>query len=98
MRDVLAVAGVIVVALGLGGVAAYMSVDLTPPGLEFIRPPKPAVAARIQREEKQRTIQAEAGECKYCTEVAALAKKLSFRAEPARSHVAAIKKALPQVS
>lgn len=98
MRDVLAVAGVIVVALGLGGAAAYMSVDLTPPGLDFIRPPKPAIAARIEREEKQRTIQAQASGCKYCAEVAGLAKTFSRRAETARTHAAALKKVLPQVS
>ncbi|MEQ1864988.1 MAG: hypothetical protein ABL996_10080 [Micropepsaceae bacterium] len=98
MRDWVAVAGVILLALGLGGAAAYMSVDLTPPGLELIRPPKPAVAARIKREETQRTVQAEASECKYCTAVADLAKTFSRRAETARTHAAALRAALVQVS
>ena len=44
MRDLLAVAGVVVLAVCLGVTAAYLSVDLTPPGLDLIRPPKPAVA------------------------------------------------------
>ncbi len=98
MRDVLAVASVIVLALGLGGTAAYMSVDLSPPGLELIRPPKPAVAERIKREETQRAAQAEASECKYCVAVAELANTFSRRADTARRHAAALRAALPQVS
>ena len=98
MRDWVGVAGVILLALCLGGTAAYMSVDLTPPGLELIRPLKPAVAARIQREEKQRTVQAEASECKYCTAVADLAKTFSRRSETARTHAAALRAALVQIS
>lgn len=98
MRDVLAVASVIVLALGFGGAAAYMSVDLSPPGLELIRPPKPAVVERIKREETQRAVQAEASECKYCVAVAELAKTFSRRADTARRHAAALRTALPQVS
>ena len=98
MRDLLAVAGVILLALSLGGAAAYMSVDLTPPGLELIRPPKPAVVERIKREETQRSVQAEASGCKYCTAVADLAKTFSRRAKTARTHAAALRAALVQVS
>src|SRR5215470_10170412 len=98
MRDVLAVASVIVLALGLGGVAAYMSVDLSPPGLELIRPEKPAVVARIEHEKKQRAVQAEASGCKYCATVADLAKTFSRRADTARHHANALRAALPQIS
>jgi hypothetical protein len=98
MRDVLAVAGVIVVALGLGGVAAYMSVDLSPPGLDLIRPQKPAVVAQIKKVEHQRAVQVKASGCKYCSDLAELADTFMRRAETARTHAAALKKALPQVS
>jgi hypothetical protein len=98
MRDVLAVAGVIVVALGLGGVAAYMSVDLSPPGLDLIRPQKPAVVAQIKKVEHERAVQAEASGCKYCSDIADLAQTFSRRAETARAHASALKAALPQVS
>lgn len=98
MRDVLAVAGVIVVALGLGGTAAYMSVDLTPPGLDLIRPQKPAVVAQIKKVEHQRAVQAEASGCKYCSDIAELAQTFSRRAETARTHAVALRAALPQVS
>ena len=98
MRDVLAVAGVIVVALGLGGVAAYMSVDLSPPGLDLIRPPKPAVVAHTAKVERQRAVQVQASGCKYCSGIADLAQTFSRRAETARTHASALKEALPQVS
>jgi hypothetical protein len=98
MRDVLAVAGVIVVALGLGGVAAYMSVDFTPPGLDLIRPQKPAVVAQIKKVEHQRAVQVKASGCKYCSDLAELAETFTRRAETARTHASALKKALPQVS
>lgn len=98
MRDWVGVAGVILLALGLGGAAAYLSVDLTPPGLELIRPPKPAVVERIKREENRRTVQAEAGGCKYCVAVADLAKTFSRRAETARTHASALRAALVQVA
>lgn len=98
MRDVVAIAGVIVVALGLGGAAAYMSVDFTPPGLELIRPPKPAVAAQIKRVEERRVAQEKASGCKYCSDIAELAETFSRRADAARTHAYALKKALPQVS
>jgi hypothetical protein len=98
MRHVLAVASVIVVSMGLGGFAASMSVDLTPPGLEFFRPLESSVTARIETQEKQQAIQAEASGCKYCTDVAELAKTFSRRAETARKHAAALQAALVTVS
>ncbi len=98
MRFVAAVVSVIIVSLGLGGAAAYLSVDLTPPGLELLRPAPSATVARVEREEKQRTIQVEASGCKYCAALAEMAKTFSRRAEIARTHAAALQKALPQVS
>ena len=98
MRFVIAVASVIVLSLGLGGAAAYFAVDLTPPGLELLRPAESAAVIREQREEKQRTIVAEASGCKYCASLAEMAKTFSRRADIARTHAAALQKALPQVS
>jgi hypothetical protein len=98
MRDVVAIAGVIVVALGLGGGAAYLSVDFTPPGLDLIRPPQPAVVAQIKKVEQRKAVQAKASGCKYCADLADLAETFSRRAETARTHASALKKALPQVS
>lgn len=98
MRDVVAIAGVIVVALGLGGGAAYLSVDFTPPGLELMRPPKPAVVEQIKKVEQRKAVQAKASGCKYCADLADLAETFSRRAETARTHASALKKALPQVS
>lgn len=98
MRDWHAVAGVIVVALGLGGLAASFSVDLSPPGLDLIRPPKPAVVEQIKRVEKQRATQAQASGCKYCASVAELAQTFTRRAETARTHAQALKDALPRIS
>ncbi len=90
MRDVLAVAGVIVLALCLGVASAYLSVDLTPPGLELIRPLKPAIAAQIERENKQSSLQAEASACKYCTAVAELAQTFARYAKSARQQATAL--------
>lgn len=98
MRDWHAVAGVIVVALGLGGLAASLSVDLSPPGLDLIRPPKPAVVEQIKRVEKQRAVQAQASGCKHCSSVAELAQQFTRRAETARTHASALKAALPKIS
>ena len=98
MRFVIAVVSVIVLSLGLGGTAAYFAVDLTPPGLDLLRPAESDVLARQEREEKQRTIVAEASGCKYCASLAEMAKTFARRAETARTHAAALQKALPQVS
>jgi hypothetical protein len=75
-----------------------MSVDLSPPGLDLIRPPKPAVVAQIKKVEHQRAVQVEASGCKYCSDLAELAETFTRRAETARTHASALKKALPQVS
>jgi len=98
MRHVLAVATVIVFALGLGMTAGYMSVDLTPPGLNLLRPKTPEVVATLEQQEKARTIQAAASGCKYCADMAELAKTFMRRAETARSHAKALETALTQVS
>jgi hypothetical protein len=75
-----------------------MSMDFTPPGLEFFRPQETTVTARIETQEKQRTIQAEASGCKYCADIAELAKTFSRRADTARTHATALQAALVQVS
>jgi hypothetical protein len=98
MRHVLAVAAVIVLSLGLGITAGYFSVDLTPPGLNLLRPKTPEVVATIEQQEKARTIQAAASGCKYCADMAELAKTFTRRAETARSHATALETALTQVS
>lgn len=98
MRIGLAITAVIVAALGSGGGAAYLSVDFTPPGLDLIRPPKPAEVARQEKIEHERAVQAKASGCKYCTDIAELAETFSRRAETARTHAEALKAALPRVS
>ncbi len=98
MRHVIGVASVIVFSLGLGITAAHYSVDLTPPGLELLRPKAPEVAASIEQQEKARTIQAAASGCKYCSDMAELAKTFTRRAETARAHAKALQTALGQVS
>lgn len=98
MRHVLAVAAVIVFALGLGMTAGYMSVDLTPPGLNLLRPKTPDAVATLEQQEKARTIQAAASGCKFCADMAELAKTFTRRAETARSHAKALETALTQVS
>lgn len=94
MRDLLAVAGVVVLAVCLGVTAAYLSVDLTPPGLDLIRPPKPAIAAQLKLEEHQSSIQAEASECKYCVAVADLAQRFARHAKSARQQADALRETI----
>ncbi len=98
MRHVIGVASLIIFSLGLGVTAAHYSVDLTPPGLELLRPKAPEVAASIEQQEKARTIQAAASGCKYCSDMAELAKTFTRRAETARAHAKALQTALGQVS
>lgn len=98
MRHVFAVATVIIFSLGLGVTAAHYSVDLTPPGLELLRPKTPDVASAIEQQEKVRTIQAAASGCKYCADMAELSKTFTRRAETARAHATALEAALSQVS
>ncbi len=98
MRHVIGVASLIILSLGLGVTAAHYSVDLTPPGLELLRPKAPEVAASIEQQEKARTIQAAASGCKYCSDMAELAKTFTRRAETARAHAKALQTALGQVS
>lgn len=94
MRDLLAVFGVVVMAVCLGVTAAYLSVDLTPPGLDLIRPPKPAVAAQLKLEEHQSSIQAAASECKYCVAVADLAQRFARHAKSARQQADALRETI----
>lgn len=94
MRDVLAVCGVIVLAVCLGVSAAYMSVDLTPPGLDLIRPPKPDVVAQIKVQERQDTIRAQASGCKYCVTVADLAQRFARHARSAREQANALRRTI----
>lgn len=98
MRHVLAVASVVIVSLCLGITAAHYSVDLTPPGLDLLRPKTADVAASIEKQEEARTIQAAASGCKYCADMAELAKTFTRRADTARAHAKALQTALGQVS
>jgi hypothetical protein len=94
MRDVLAVCGVIVLAVCLGVSAAYLSVDLTPPGLDLIRPPKPDVVAQIKVQERQDTIRAQASGCKYCVTMADLAQRFARHARSAREQAIALRRTI----
>lgn len=98
MRHVFAVASVIILSLSLGITAGYFSVDLTPPGLNLLRPKAPEVVASIEEQEKARTIQAAASGCKYCADMAELAKTFTRRGQTARAHASALEAALTQVS
>ena len=98
MRHVLAVVTVFIFSLSLGITAAHYSVDLTPPGLDLLRPKTADVAASIEQQEKARTIQAAASGCKYCADMAELAKTFTRRADTARTHAKALQAALGQVS
>lgn len=94
MRDLLAVAGVIVLAVCLGVASAYLSVDLTPPGLDLIRPPKADVVAEQRRQAQQASIQVQAGACKYCASVADLAQRVARHASNARQQADALRQSL----
>jgi hypothetical protein len=94
MRDLLAVFGVVVMAVCFGVTAAYLSVDLTPPGLDLIRPPKAAVAAQLKLEEHQSSIQASASACKYCVAVADLAQRFARHAKSARQQADALRETI----
>ena len=94
MRDFLAITGVIILALCLGVTSAYLSVDLTPPGLDLIRPPKAAVAAQMRMERHQSDIQEEASTCKYCIAVAELAQSFARHAKSARQQATALQEAM----
>jgi hypothetical protein len=98
MRHVFAVVAVIIISLGLGVTAGHYSVDLTPPGLNLLRPKTADVISAIEQQEKARTIQAAASGCKYCSDMADLAKTFTRRAETARTHAKALQIALAQVS
>ncbi|MEQ1755204.1 MAG: hypothetical protein ABL973_13845 [Micropepsaceae bacterium] len=94
MRDVLAIIGVIVCAVCVGVTSAYLSVDLTPPGLNLIRPPKPAILAQLRLEAHQNTVQAEASECKYCVAVADLAQTFAKHAKNARQQATSLRESI----
>lgn len=94
MRDLLAVCGVVVLAVCLGVTAAYLSVDLTPPGLDLIRPVKPDVAARMEVQERQDSIREAASGCKYCVTVANLAQRFARHARNARHQADALRRTI----
>ena len=94
MRDVLAVCGVVVLAVCLGVTAAYLSVDFTPPGLDLLRPMKPEVAARKEDQERQNSIRADASGCKYCVTVASLAQRFARHARNARQQADALRRTI----
>jgi len=94
MRDVLAVCGVVVLAVCLGVTAAYLSVDFTPPGLDLLRPMKPEIAARKEDQERQNSIRADASGCKYCVTVASLAQRFARHARNARQQADALRRTM----
>lgn len=94
MRDVLAVCGVVVLAVCLGVTAAYLSVDFTPPGLDLIRPMKPEMAARMEVQERQNSIRADASGCKYCVTVASLAQRFARHARNLRQQADALRRTI----
>jgi hypothetical protein len=94
MRDLLAVCGVVVLAVCLGVTAAYLSVDFTPPGLDLIRPMKPELAARMEVQERQNSIRADASGCRYCVTIASLAQRFARHARNARQQADALRRTI----
>ncbi|MFN9541842.1 MAG: hypothetical protein ACK59B_01455, partial [Alphaproteobacteria bacterium] len=94
MRDLLAVFGVVVLAVCLGVTAAYLSVDFTPPGLDLIRPMKPELAARMEVQERQNSILADASGCRYCVTIASLAQRFARHARNARQQADALRRTI----
>ncbi|MFN9778641.1 MAG: hypothetical protein ACK55V_01900 [Alphaproteobacteria bacterium] len=94
MRDLLAVFGVVVLAVCLGVTAAYLSVDFSPPGLDLLRPMKPEMAARKEDQERQNSIRADASGCKYCVTVASLAQRFARHARNARQQADALRRTI----
>jgi hypothetical protein len=94
MRDLLAVASVILLALGLGGAAAYLSSESAPSAFEWARE-APVLSTITASFETNRPAQrSRTGGCKYCADIAELADTFSRRGDVARRHAEALQQAM----
>lgn len=98
MRDLLAVASVILLALGLGGAAAYLSSGATPAAFEWAReaPVISTITASFQT--ARPASKPHTGECKYCTDIAELSDTFARRGEAARRHAEALQAAMNETA
>ncbi|MBI1212907.1 MAG: hypothetical protein GC190_15705 [Alphaproteobacteria bacterium] len=98
MRDLLAVASVILLALGLGGAAAYLSSEATPAAFEWAReaPVISTITASFHR--PRPTAKAHPGDCKYCEDIAELSATFARRGEAARHHAEALQAAMSETA
>jgi hypothetical protein len=98
MRDLLAVASVILLALGLGGAAAYLSSEATPAAFEWAReaPVISTIAATFQT--TRPAAKPRPGDCKYCTDISQLSATFARRGEAARRHAEALQAAMNETA
>jgi len=98
MRDLLAVASVILLALGLGGAAAYLSSEATPAAFEWAReaPVISTITATFQT--TRPAAKTHSSDCKYCTDIAELSDTFARRGEASRRHAEALQAAMSQTA
>ena len=98
MRDLLAVASVILLALGLGGVAAYLSSSATPAAFEWARE-APVISTIASSFESHRpAAKPRPGDCRFCTDIAQLGDTFGRRGEAARRHAEALQSAMSETA
>ncbi len=98
MRDLLAVASVILLALGLGGAAAYLSSEVTPSAFEWAREAPVISTITSSFESSRPAAKPRAGDCKYCTDIAQLSDTFARRGEAARRHAEALQAAMSETA
>ena len=94
MRDLLAVASVILLALGLGGAAAYLSSDSAPSAFEWAREAPVLSTITASFEASHPAPRPHATRCKYCSDMAELADTFARRGGAARRHAEALQAAM----
>ena len=98
MRDLLAVASVILLALGLGGAAAYLSSEVTPSAFEWARETPVISTITASFEPSRPAAKPRAGDCKFCTDIAELSDTFARRADAARRHAEALQAAMSETA
>jgi hypothetical protein len=98
MRDLLAVASVILLALGLGGAAAYLSSEATPAAFEWAREAPVISTITATFETARPAAKPHAGDCKYCADIAELSATFARRGEAARRHAEALQAAMSETA
>jgi hypothetical protein len=98
MRDLLAVASVILLALGLGGAAAYLSSEVTPSAFEWAREAPVISTITSSFQSSRPAAKPHAGDCKYCMDIAQLSDTFARRGEAARRHAEALQAAMSETA